>query len=109
MRKLTITIRRTNGKIEVLDVTKKFTSITPTLLAKLKKHTADAGGGLVLSYEETITDDRSPAQCSHDAIGAARDAAQRLQDRGGVSSAIAAHLEVDHMQAQHDAKFLACD
>jgi hypothetical protein len=105
MRTLNITIRRTNGKIEVLDVTKKFTSITPTLLAKLKKHTTDAGGGLVLSYEETITDDRSPAQRSHDAIGAARDAAQRIQDRGGVSSAIAAHLDVDQMQASHAAQY----
>lgn len=66
----TITIRRENGKIETVDVSKQFAGMTPALFETVKKATKAAGKGECLSYEVTrapVSDDDIAEIKAHDA------------------------------------------
>ena len=98
MRTLTIKVKRANGSIEDVDATSKFPIMTAPIWAKVQLHMA-ASGQEALSYKETLTDSRSAREIRQDAADALRDKANKVQARGGVSSAIAAHMEADRAQA----------
>ncbi len=52
MRKTTITIKRTNGEVEVIDVSEKFAQgLTDQMFYRIKKATKLAGNGECLSYK----------------------------------------------------------
>lgn len=98
MRTLTIKVKRANGSIEEVDASLKFPVMSAPIWAKVQLHMA-ASGQEALSYEETLTDSRSAREIRQDAADTLRDEANKVQARGGVSSAIAAHMEADRAQA----------
>lgn len=59
--KITITIKRPNGEIETLDVTKQFPNITDAEFARIQASTKAAGRGEVLSYSKEHTWIERPA------------------------------------------------
>jgi len=98
MRTLTIKVKRANGSTEEVDASSKFPIMTAAIWAKVQLHMA-ASGQEAISYEETLTDSRTATQIRQEAADTLRDEANRIQARGGVSSAIAAHMEADRAQA----------
>ena len=48
MKKITLEIKRTNGEIEILDVTEKFPTMQKSVFDKIKTATAEAGKGEVI-------------------------------------------------------------
>ena len=59
MNKVELVIKRTNGDVETVDVTKNFSSMKSEFLAKIRKATKDGGKGDVL--KAVIT--RSASNC----------------------------------------------
>jgi hypothetical protein len=49
--KVTITIKRPEGHIEVVDVSKSFTNMNDTLFSTIKANTKAAGRGEAISYK----------------------------------------------------------
>lgn len=49
----TITIKRPEGHVEVVDVSEKFFGMTDGLFERVKKSTKEAGKGECISYEVT--------------------------------------------------------
>jgi hypothetical protein len=50
-KKILVTIKRSNGGVDVVDVAGKFCDMTPAIFARIKLETAKAGKGDVVSYE----------------------------------------------------------
>jgi hypothetical protein len=67
-RKRTLTIRRPDGRLEVVDVTKRFAVLTDQIVERIRDATAKAGRGDVLSWAEEIIDDRTAAEKAYDAV-----------------------------------------
>jgi hypothetical protein len=56
MKKVTIEIKRPNGRIEILDVSDKFENgLTDGMFETIKKATKEAGRGDCLSYNVEVT------------------------------------------------------
>ena len=52
--KSSLTIKRPSGLVETIDTTAKFATISDSLFAQIKKATADAGKGEVMSYTSEV-------------------------------------------------------
>ena len=55
MTKIELTIKRANGNVEKVDITKHHSSMNQILFNKIKKDTSDAGRGIIQKAEYTHT------------------------------------------------------
>lgn len=77
----TITVRRPNGTVEIVDASDKFpVGLNDKLFAQIKDGIRKAGRGECLSYETVRIDTRTEAQKERDAVEALYDAALALVD-----------------------------
>jgi len=67
MTKTTITVKRPNGQIEIVDMSDKWRfGITDQQFKMVRKATREGGCGECLSYKCERIDDRPPAEIAHD-------------------------------------------
>lgn len=82
MTKTTIKIERPDGKIETVDVSATFRTMTDALFADIRRSTAAAGRGKALSYKVVRADNRTDAERAWVMVDAKRNAAERAMGAG---------------------------
>lgn len=101
MIKKTITIKRPTGEIETIDVSDKFTVLNEQIFQQVKKHTAEAGRGEAISWEEEHIDTRTDAEKAFDDVSRAMGAVDAAENASYYSAEriIKARMAADKARA----------